>query len=408
MRQHIFSLALLLGAAGASAQPQAGAPCSAFKPLTAQTIAGWCASVAATRELGLRMPRTVLWVGRNGGIDELLVVDMGSWDPQRGRLLQVLVNTQAGTATARELLTGLDRPHGLRKGPDGQVWLGEATKISRFAWPSAGKPALEPVVEGLPAEGRHPLKEFAFAPDKTLYINAGAATDRCAKKLSTGADGKPACPEMEGLKPQAAVYAARFAWPSAKLQSLDTFATGLRNSMALVVHASGTVLQAENSIDFPEEDKPAEEINKLQSGSHYGWPGCVGNKLPVPGAPAAACAKTVAPALLMPAHTAPLHMQYSDIAFGPAPAAGAGKTGLIVSWHGYRAAGQRLVRYATQTDGTPTGAPQELIHHWQVDDGKGGQAPGAPVGWAEDAQGQLWIADDRNKMIVWLHRKARP
>jgi sugar lactone lactonase YvrE len=93
-------------------------------------------------------------------------------------------------------------------------------------------------------------------------------------------------------------------------------------------------------------------------------------------------------------------MQYSDTDFG----AGKGKAGLLLSWHGYRAAGSRLVRYATQADGTPTGAPQELIHHWQVADGKDMQS-GAPVGWAEDAQGQLWIADDRNRMLVLLQPK---
>ncbi|MBC7378580.1 MAG: PQQ-dependent sugar dehydrogenase [Burkholderiaceae bacterium] len=394
--------AVTSAAAQISSQPAATAPatCGAFKPLAAQTLAGWCAGIVATREQGLRMPRTVLWMGHNGSIDELLVVDMGGWEAGRGRLLQMTVNTQAGTVAAKELLAGLDRPHGLHKGPDGQVWIAEASKISRFTWASGAKPVLQAMVDGLPAEGRHPLKEFAFGPDKAMYINAGAPSDRCSKKSSTGADGKPACTEMAGAKPQAVVYIARFAWPAATLQSLEPFATGLRNSMGLVVHASGTVLQAENNIDLPDEDQPAEEINKLQAGGHYGWPLCVGNKQPLPGSTATPCAQTIAPVMLMPAHAAPLHMQYSDTDFG----AGKGKAGLLLSWHGYRAAGSRLVRYATQADGTPTGAPQELIHHWQVADGKDVQS-GAPVGWAEDSQGQLWIADDRNRMIVLLQPK---
>ena len=401
MRHLLTALAFVSAATSAMAQDATPAQCGTFKPLNAQTVAGWCASIVATREQGLRMPRTVLWMGRNGSVDELLVVDMGGWDAGRGRLLQMTVNTQAGTVTTRELLGGLDRPHGLHKGPDGQIWIAEASKISRFVWPPAARPVLQTMVDGLPAEGRHPLKEFAFGPDKAMYINAGAPSDRCSKKSGTGADGKPTCTEMAGARPQAAVYIARFAWPSARLQSLETYATGLRNSMGLVVHASGTVLQAENNIDLPAEDQPVEEINKLQAGGHYGWPLCVGNRQALPGTSAAPCAQTIAPVLLMPAHAAPLQMQYSDTDFG----AGKGKAGLLLSWHGYRAAGSRLVRYATQADGTPTGAPQELIHHWQVADGKDMQS-GAPVGWAEDAQGQLWIADDRNKMIVLLQRKA--
>lgn len=392
---------LALPAAAQVAAPAApGGACGAYASLPGRTIAGWCAAAVATREHGLRMPRTVLWLGIRGDVAELLVVDMGTWDPKRGRLVHLAIDTRKGAVRTRNLLTGLDRPHGLRRGPDGRIWLGEAARISRFAWNGADQPVtLETAIEALPATGRHPLKEFAFGPDKALYINAGAPDDRCAGQAGSGKDGLPTCPTMAGTRPQAAVHVAHFDWPQAKLKSLETFATGLRNSMGLAVHASGTVLQAENSIDLDDEGEPPEEINRLRAGGHYGWPGCVGDRKPLPGTAARACARTEPPVLAMPAHAAPLQLQYSQASFG-----GLKGEGLLVSWHGWRPAGQRMVRYAVAADGTPTGAPQELAH-WQVDVGEGRKLAAAPVGWAEDPEGRLWIADDRNRMIVWLRKR---
>ncbi len=403
--KHLLTYCLALSALLMTSTTTAQTPaCSKFPSLAAKTQADWCADIVSTAALGLRMPRTVLWMGRKEGVDELLVVDMGSWEPNRGRLLAVSVNTAQGTTTAKELLKGLDRPHGLRLGPDGRVYLGEASRISRFAKPGSDAVVLETVVSDLPMEGRHPLKEFVFSADKVLYINVGAATDRCDKKAGA-ADGMPTCPEMSAPKPQAAVYVARFD-AQGKLSSPTPFATGLRNSMALAAHPSGSIFQAENNIDFPEESFPAEEINKLVAGGHYGWPGCVENRKPVPGFQAAACAKTQAPAALLPAHAAPLHMQYSQTAFVPGQAAQ--RSGLLVSFHGYRTSGQRLVRYDTQADGTPVGAPVELLYDpgpaKGTEAGKSARKPGGPVGWAEDDKGHLWIADDRNRWLVWLHR----
>lgn len=402
MRKIVFTALCFLSVALCAETALAAAVCEASKTLQAVTVPGWCLSVAADEAQGLRMPRTILWMGKKDEVDQLLVVDMGSWEPRRGRLLLVQIDTRKGRSEVTELLIGLDRPHGLRKGPDGRVYMGEATRISRFAWAGKGPIALEPVITGLPAEGRHPLKEFVFAPDRTMYLNVGAATDRCEKQSGVSVNGMPSCPEMSAAAPQAAVYHAKFSWPDGTLSSLKPFAIGLRNSMALAVHPSGAVFQAENNIDFPDENFPAEEVNHLVEGAHYGWPSCVQNRLPLNGVKADACQKTRAPVLLVPAHAAPLHMQFSRIGFSEAASGNA--LGLLMSWHGYRAAGQKLVRYKVLANGTPAGAPELLVHQWKVTDAKGNAKPGAPVAWAEDDSGSLWIADDRNRMIVWFHR----
>jgi glucose/arabinose dehydrogenase len=378
--------------------------CGPFPGVQATTVDGWCLGQVTATDAKLKMPRTIVGVG-TATDPQFLVVDMGSWEPKQGKLLLLSVSANGKTSTLKELLTGLDRPHGLRRGPDGLYYLGEASRISRFTWAAGQVIVLQTVVDKLPSEGRHPLKEFVFGSDKNLYINVGAATDRCTgsgSKVLVALNGVPQCSEMQGSQAQAAVYKAQMRWPAGQVESLMPFATGLRNSMALVAHSSGAVLQAENNIDYPDEAFPAEEINLLKQGAHYGWPGCVENRKPLAGVAKSSCAKTTAPVMLVPAHAAPLHMQYSNTTF--ANNAGQSQQGLVVSFHGYRASGQRIVRYNVQADGTPIGKPLELIHHWQAGANANGAKPGAPVGWAEDDKGNLWIADDRNHMIVWFGR----
>jgi glucose/arabinose dehydrogenase len=377
--------------------------CGPWPRLQAQTVAGWCLGQVTNADVVLKMPRSIVWLSSTAEQHSFLVVDMGGWEPGKGKLLLLTVSANGKTQTVKQLLTALDRPHGFQRGPDGLYYLAEASRISRFAWNAAQPVTLQTVVDELPAEGRHPLKEFVFGSDKNLYINVGAGTDRCTgtdSRLLPAKNGVPQCSEMQGTQPQAAIYKAQMRWPAGQLESISTYALGLRNSMALAAHSSGTLWQAENNIDDPQENFPAEEINQLKAGAHYGWPSCVENRTPMAGVTAANCAKTTAPVQLIPAHAAPLHMQYSNTMF--ATGAGTSAQGLLVGLHGYRASGQRIVRYNVSADGTPTGKPLELVHHWQASTQAETTKPGAPVGWAEDDKGNLWIADDRNHMIVWF------
>jgi streptogramin lyase len=54
----------------------------------------------------------------------VLVTDLGRWDAPAGRLL--LLSPRPGGYDVRPCSKGLDRPHGLQAGPDGQVYLAEA------------------------------------------------------------------------------------------------------------------------------------------------------------------------------------------------------------------------------------------------------------------------------------------
>jgi glucose/arabinose dehydrogenase len=374
--------------------------CDGFPRADLTTPAGWCVGIVADAGSGLRFPRRVLEVAPG----RLWIVDMGSWEPRQGRLLE-LSWPGAGAAARGErprptvLASGLDRPLGMVRGPDGRIWIGEAGRIVRTAVGAPGAAVqLESVVDGLPADGAHPLKELAFGADGTLFVNVGSATDAC--RAAAGLEKLPPlpCPELAGDRPRAAVWAATFDRPGWALRGLKPHATGLRNSLALaVVPGTDRLLQGENSIDWPDAAEPPEELNALREGAFHGWPYCVGDRQPARGyAGRFDCrGRSVGAAMRWPAHAAPLQMQAYAAA---APHAFAGQ--LVVAFHGHRGGGHRIASFALDGGGSPSGPARAWIAGWSP---KAGVRPlGTPAGFTVDGSGRLLVVEDRNRTLLVL------
>lgn len=369
--------------------------CGDYARLDIGSPAGTCVALLADEAQSLRAPRRILEVAPG----RYWVVDMGSWEPRRGRLLEMTLPTD-GPAPRRARFTvlaeQLDRPLGLVIGPDGKVYIGESNAIWRTPIPAPGGALQrETVIDGLPGDGTHPLKELAFAPDGRLFVNVGSDSDNChdaSKQFPLP------CPDLAAPKPRAAVYEAVFAGADRKLQSFKPFATGLRNSVALTVlpdgPAKGTVLQGENSIDYDDVGQPPEELNRLQAGRDYGWPYCVGNRQPARGYEKRFdCKTTEAPLMLWPAHAAPLQM-----ITGPVGSAFAGQ--LLIAWRGPKPTGHRVVGYKLGANGLPAGQPIDWLAGW---DAKPGVRPmGRPTGITVDRQGRLLAVEDFNRTILML------
>jgi len=401
----IVLLAPLLGEAMAGEHGSdyvAQGKCGPFPRAVVTTPAWACLGIVAGPDDGLQFPRSVIEVAPG----RLLVIDMGGWAKGLGRLVEVKIGAD-GSRGFTTLLSGLDRPHGLALGPDGKVYVGEVSAIWRFD-PKVAKIEREPIIDGLPDSGRHPLKHFVFDAKGDLIVNEGSASDRCE-----GADGRLSnvqfpCPEVTGDKPRAALWRLHFDHPGGKLASYTLIARGLRNSMGIAVEPkTGLIVQANNNIDFRPENSPPEAINVVRQGGDYGWPYCTSEGLvPEYRGLQIKCARFDAAAVLMPAHGAPLGMLYYTGAMFPEL-----KDKLIVSLHGYRHNGHRILAYDRAADGRPLaprgpqpGFPLQIAAGW--DERPGIRPLGAPVNISMGSAGQIWFAEDKNRTLMVLMRPA--
>jgi glucose/arabinose dehydrogenase len=417
-------LAPLAAEAGAPQPYVTGADsCGGFPRVAIEMAPGYCAGLVWAPSPGefhrraMRTPRMLLELpGTNGW----LITDLGAWTDKLGKIL--LLKPGAGGAQVSEILTGLALPHTMAYGPDGNIYVAEMNRIFRL---DVEKRAATTVLDGLPGNrlhiGRHPLSHFIFDANGDFLVNVGADTDQC-----TDASGnRPAatCPEVEGEDARAVIR--RYAYLGAGRWNAkpSIVARGLRNSLVLVRHPSGTILQGENSYDFaPTADRPYDEINVIRQGAFYGWPYCYDLDQSTPawaGTGAMDCGSSAhaRPILLLPPHSAPLGALYYEGAMFP------GLRGkLLMSWHGYRPTGSRIVAFDVDGAGIPlvkpharyseygpsgvltkayTGPAAEplvLTPGWDL---KSGSRPvGAPVALTIARDGAIWVADDRNAAIL--------
>ena len=392
--------------------------CDGFSQVAVGSYAGTCVGLVSQFE-GFKKPRKAVQLDAN----RLLVTDMGGWSAGRGKLwlIESAQPQLRGALTVTPLLDKLDMPHDIELDAKGRVLLGEVHQVRRLTFEQGRIIHDEVMVRDLPSKGYlHPLSNFVQKANGDLIINVGSKSDDCKDLMANGQ-----CTELTQNGLWQFAYDAKADTYAAKGEHL---ASGLRNSMALAVHASGTLLQAENSSDIKQAEEPYEELNIIEAGAFYGWPYCL-NELFDQGLIKNGCDQPhyQKPYVLLPPHTAPLDMMYVQSSKLPMID---GK--LLMSWHGYRVIGNRLVAYAVDAKGLPTLTDQawfnrdpiapatewmrhpfaakggmtrqaqhiEIISHWNKIDGV--RPEGAPVGLTLLQDETLLIVDDKNKALLRL------
>lgn len=443
MKVRIAALLLCLGALHASATEKfyktGAATCDGWPRAPIGMAKGFCAGIivappADFEARTVRSPRVLLKLKDS---DDFLLSDMGAWNSAGGKVFRI--HAERGKPTViTPVLTGLYMPHYLAYGPGGKVYVNEQGRIFRFD-PMAADPkaTIETVIADTPDTRKrfnfHPLSSFIFDANNDLLLSVGAPSDQCLVGPPASKDGKPDgtahCAQSEDDYMAAGIR--RYAWAGDNKWSptFTVMARGLRNSVAMVRHSSGTLLEADNGMDFPPADTPFEKLNVLKAGAHYGWPYCydmtgtnpVWAPLHVMDCNSDAYTK---PVRLLPPHGAPLSMLYYDGAMFPQL-----KGKLLISLHGYRPAGARIAAYTVDRNGIPLLAPNAhydsyagpngdetvskpypgpasepllLTPGWNNVDGS--RPKGSPLGLAVAGDGAIWVAENNNATVLRIAR----
>jgi hypothetical protein len=165
-----------------------------------------------------------------------------------------------------------------------------------------------------------------------------------------------------------------------------------------------SINKLDESLTDQEGDLPHEELNVIQEGANYGWPYCIDNGTPNPEYRGRVdCSNFKNPALLLPGHVAPLGMAFYTGTMFPA----AYQNNLLVTFHGYREYGHRLVLVPTDAQGVPgVGEPLDIIRGWEKSaDGK--DPMGAPVDVIVAQDGSLFVTEDKNGDVLRVSFDAR-
>ncbi len=307
--------------------------------------------------------------------------------PLAGEIVRLVDANGDGVAEGQSVVVrGLERPHGLAF-HDGWLYIANTGAVVRVRLdPKAGMTAVgrPETLATYSGSGGHWTRTVIFGPDGGMYVSIGSSCNLCEEKTPD----------------RAAVM--RF---DADGKNGRVFSSGLLNAVGMAVHpVTGEIWVTQHERDNLEpdhQDLPFEEINILRDGGHFGWPYCHGDRIPNPEYhDQGRCNTTIAPALKMQAHSAPLGITFLDKATAfPAEYRGDALVAFHGSWNRDVPTGAKVVRIRTR-DGKPV-AVEDFLVGWQDADGT---RWGRPVDVLVIGDGSVLVSDDQAGIIYRVSR----
>jgi glucose/arabinose dehydrogenase len=290
-----------------------------------------------------------------------------------------------------KVVTDIPRVHGIAL-HERQMYL--ATVRGVYVAAMKGDGTVEPprvIVRDLPDGGQHPNRTLGVGPDGLLYVSVGSTCNQCVETNQEHAT-------LLQMAPDGSRRAV--------------FARGLRNTVGFGWHPRTRAMWGmDHGTDYKGNELPPEELNQIQNGLHFGWPFCYGNReadvsypLDPPGSTKVEfCERTVAPAMTLEAHMAPMQMAFYDGRDFPPEYRGDAFVAMRGSWNRHPPVGYKVVRLEFR-DGAPVRSSDFITGFLAAN---GTRHYGRPAGLAVARDGALLVSDDANGVIYRVHSTTR-
>lgn len=286
----------------------------------------------------------------------------------------------------RELLSGLDRPHGLDF-HEGWLYVAETDAVARVRFdPETRSVAgeLERVVTGLPGGGNHWTRTLRFGPEGWMYVSIGSSCNVCEEE-------DPRRATLMRFRPDGSEG--------------EIFASGLRNTVGFDWRpADGALYGTDNGRDLLGNDRPPDELNRIVRGGFYGWPYAWGRRQPDPDhgpGHAELVRESRPPVHAFQAHVAPLGIVFLRGAHWPPAYRGAALVALHGSWNRTEKVGYEVVSLHWGARGSIR--ERKFVTGFERDE----DVIGRPVDVAEGPDGAVYVSDDYTGSIYRVAHGAQ-
>jgi glucose/arabinose dehydrogenase len=230
----------------------------------------------------------------------------------------------------------------------------------------------EVVVGNLPGGGDHWARSLAITPDERVLIGVGSSCNACLEDNPLRAGLLRFTPGGGGG---------------------TRIADVLRDPTGLAVQPDTEEMWVTDvGRDGPGPVRAPDEVNRLGAGRDFGWPVCIGDRVPDPTLGSAErCSATAAPAIQFPPYSEPSDLLFYEGGMFPDEY----DHDALIALHGTLAdrtvqAGYKVVRVPFEA-GEPAGPPDDLVSGWLLGNT---DRWGRPAGLAIAPDGALLVSDD--------------
>lgn len=311
--------------------------------------------------------------------------------PSKGQVLSFSTISQ-NFGAKQTIAEKLNKPHGLAlhcADQDCTLFIAEVDAVRSYPYNrSTGSIGTGTRIAELPTGGNHTSRSLHLTSSNPpqLLVAIGSSCNVCEEEDSRR--GSILSMNLDG-------------------SDQKSYATGLRNAVFFADEpTTGQTWVTEMGRDLLGDTTPPDELNILKQNQAYGWPLCYGNKVHDTAFDKRQyiqdpCSNTIAPAIALPAHVAPLGLAFIPRS-APWPLALQGS--LLVSFHGSwnssTPVGYKIVRYML-TNNTLASESTDVVSGFLPKGSKSALGRPADIEIYPD-QGVLYVSDDKAGVIYQL------